>query len=166
MKETTMTNAPIKTHSTDGPIHEWFSLSYTNYQVIPRTLMQSMPVEWQERMVACLEELRDAFSHVPQAEIYKVEAGTQHIVNEMTDLELKMAQVTVDRFGGERPPSKLAGEALLEWEEQNEAAEPTYSDHYGNELDPNERVIIPTSDPVPHYNRGRTYVEPRVGESV
>ncbi|MFF3547116.1 hypothetical protein ACFYXD_35425 [Streptomyces platensis] len=157
-----MTDAPIATNVTNGPVHMHFGLSYANYLVLPRTLMQSMPIEWQERMVACLDELDAAFQHVEQAEVYKVQAGTEHIVSEMTDIELKMAQVTVDRFGGERPPSKLAGEALLEWEEQNEAAEPTYTGQHGIELDANERVTIPTLDPVPHYNRGRTYVEPQL----
>lgn len=41
----------------DSPVHEWFSLSYSNYLVLPRSLMQAMPVEWQDRMVACLEEM-------------------------------------------------------------------------------------------------------------
>jgi hypothetical protein len=41
-----------------GPIHTWFSLSYANYLVVPRALLQSMPVEWQERMVTLLQELK------------------------------------------------------------------------------------------------------------
>ena len=45
----------------DGPVHGWFSLSYANYAVLHRTRLQSMPVEWQERFVACLEELRSAY---------------------------------------------------------------------------------------------------------
>ena len=44
----------------DGPVHDWFSLSYSAYLVLPRSLMQAMPVEWQERMVRCLEEMHDA----------------------------------------------------------------------------------------------------------
>lgn len=35
--------------ATNGPIHGFFGLSYSNYLVLPRTLMQSMPVAWQER---------------------------------------------------------------------------------------------------------------------
>lgn len=38
-------------------IHEWFGLSYANYLVIQRTFLQSMPDEWQDRLVKCLEEL-------------------------------------------------------------------------------------------------------------
>lgn len=38
-------------------IHLWFSLTYANYLVLPRSILQSMPDEWQERFVACLAEL-------------------------------------------------------------------------------------------------------------
>ena len=41
----------------DGPVHAWFELSYAQYLTVPRTALQSMPIEWQERFVACLEEL-------------------------------------------------------------------------------------------------------------
>jgi hypothetical protein len=58
----------------DGPIHEWFGLTYANYQVIPRTLMQSMPVEWQERMVTCLRELDAAYAHLDHPPGYWIRA--------------------------------------------------------------------------------------------
>lgn len=147
-------------NTTDGPIHTWFSLSYSNYLVIPRTLLQSMPAEWQERMVACLTEMQGAFEHVPQAEVYEVKAATEHIVNEMTDAELKRAGIVADPYRGEEPPAGLDEEDLDEWREKYEAPEgPSYS-RGGMELNPHERVLLPVADPVPHYNRGRTYIEP------
>lgn len=154
---------PENTHPaavTDGPIHEWFSLSYCNYLVLPRTLMQSMPTEWQERMVACLNEMQDAYSHLEQAEAYEVTPSTEHIVGEMSDLQLRMAGISVDLYGGEVPPAGLNGDALAEWQEKHETAEPAYSRN-GVELDAVERVLVPTIDPVPHYNRGRTYIAPK-----
>ena len=42
------------------PIHGWFQLSYSHYLVLPRSALQSMPVEWQRRLVACLEEMHSA----------------------------------------------------------------------------------------------------------
>lgn len=135
-----MTTVPL--HPTDGPIHTWFGLSYCNYQVLPRTLMQSMPIGWQERMVACLEELHDAFQHVPQAEVYDVTAATEHIVNEMDPADLYRAGIVIednDETGGFR----------------------YHRTEDGAELDGTERLLLPASDPVPHYNRGRTYIEPR-----
>lgn len=50
--------APDRTHSEDSePIHAWFELSYSNYLCLPRSVLQSMPGEWQRRFVACLEEM-------------------------------------------------------------------------------------------------------------
>lgn len=43
-----------------GPVHSWFQLSYSNYLVIPRAILQAMPVEWQKRFVTCLDEARAA----------------------------------------------------------------------------------------------------------
>jgi len=45
------------------PIHNWFGLTYSNYLVLPRTALQSMPREWQRRFVDCLEELDAALGH-------------------------------------------------------------------------------------------------------
>lgn len=38
-------------------IHTWFSLSYANYAVLHRTHLQSMPVEWQHKFTALMDEL-------------------------------------------------------------------------------------------------------------
>lgn len=81
-------------------IHCWFDLTYANYLVLNRTLLQSMPDGWQERFVGCLRELRAAFRSIPQAEGFMVKA---------TDFAGKFAR-----------------------------------------------------DPVPHYERGRTYIEPNL----
>lgn len=43
------------------PIHEYFGLSYASYLVLPRSVLQSMPVEWQQRFVGCLKELGQMF---------------------------------------------------------------------------------------------------------
>jgi predicted DNA-binding protein len=155
-----MTTNP--THPTDGPIHEHFGLSYCNYLVLPRTLLQSMPTEWQERMVACLEELDAAFQHVEQPDRYKVEAATEHIINEMTEAQLAEAGIEADWYGGETPPEGLTADEFAEWRAQHEQDRPEYyriGD--GEELDPHTRVLLTVPDPVPHYNRGRTYIEPR-----
>lgn len=151
---------------TDGPIHTWFGLSYCNYQVLHRTLMQSMPIEWQERMVACLEELSQAFEHIEQPEVFDVKAATEHVVNEMSDAELKRAGIVADPYRGAEPPDGLDDEDLAEWRERYEAPEgPSYS-RDGEELDDHKRVLLPAVDPIPHYNRGRTYIEPRTTASA
>jgi len=38
-------------------IHGYFGLSYANYLVIPRLVLQSMPEEWQKQFVFLLEQI-------------------------------------------------------------------------------------------------------------
>lgn len=45
----------------DGPMWNWFGLSYSSYLVIPRTLLCGMPKEWQQKMVKLLDEARDVY---------------------------------------------------------------------------------------------------------
>lgn len=41
----------------NGDIHRYFSLSYANWLIIPRTIMMDMPCEWQKKFVELLTEL-------------------------------------------------------------------------------------------------------------
>jgi hypothetical protein len=56
----------------EEPIHEWFELSYAQYLTVPRSVLQSMPVEWQKRFVACLEELDRSIDWRPEEGRYWV----------------------------------------------------------------------------------------------
>lgn len=78
-------------------VHTMFSLSYANYLVLNRSLLQSMPDEWQEQFVALIDALDDAYRDLDKPDSYMVRA----------------------RRGGQF-----------------------------------------VTDPVPHYNRGRTFVPP------
>lgn len=152
----------MSTHPTDGPIHTWFGLSYCNYQVLHRTLMQSMPIEWQERMVACLDELGAAFPHVEQPEVFNVKAATEHEVADLDLAQMKQAGITEDWFRGETPPKGLSPDDLAEWEAKHENPEGPVYYRDGEELDPHSCVLVPAVDSVPHYNRGRTYIAPKL----
>lgn len=48
----------------DEPVHCWFGLTYSNYLVLQRSIMQSMPVEWQRQMVALLRQADDRFGQL------------------------------------------------------------------------------------------------------
>lgn len=39
------------------PIHNFFGLSYANYFVIPRSVLQSMPEIWQKKFVDLVNEI-------------------------------------------------------------------------------------------------------------
>lgn len=59
------------------PVHDWFELSYAQYLTIPRSVLQSMPVEWQRRFVKCLEELEETIDWRPKEGVYRCQLYTQ-----------------------------------------------------------------------------------------
>lgn len=128
---------PVQKHPTDGPLQP--RLTYSTYLVLHRTLMQSMPIEWQERMETCLAELDDAFSHVEKPGHFDVHAVSEHLIEDMTPEELALAGIEVeDPCGTPRYHRK----------------------EDGAELDGQEYATIRIKDPVPNPNRGRTYMQP------
>jgi hypothetical protein len=42
-------------------IHDFFELSYAQYLALPRSVLQSMPQDWQYRLVKLLDELDDKY---------------------------------------------------------------------------------------------------------
>jgi hypothetical protein len=54
------------------PIHRWFELTYAQYLTVPRSALQSMPLEWQERFVRCLEQLDNTIDWLPEGGQYWV----------------------------------------------------------------------------------------------
>jgi hypothetical protein len=127
-------------------VHTYFGLSYANYLVLPRTMLQSMPEDWQTRFVALLNQFHDAFEHVPQAATYQVTAGKTMLLNEMTESQLHAAGIDVEGDSEDGPGSETR------YHRRSDGAELT-GDDYG---------FVPGEDPVPHYNRGRTRIEPQL----
>lgn len=60
---------PLETDS----IHDWFELTYAQYLTIPRSALQSMPNEWQNRFVKCLNELDELIDWRPEKGTYRVQ---------------------------------------------------------------------------------------------
>lgn len=46
--------------SENEPVHNWFGLTYSSYLVLQRTLLQSMPTDWQQRFISLIKELEFA----------------------------------------------------------------------------------------------------------
>lgn len=126
-------------------VHIWFGLSYSNYLVLHRTLLQSMPKEWQRDFVAKLDELHEAFVHVEQAQCYKVEAAHEVEVGDLTHAELKQVGYSRSDYCECEVPCDH---------------ELVYYDDKGNKVSGDDRTLWPVPDPVPHYNRGRTHIAP------
>jgi hypothetical protein len=54
-------------------IHEWFELTYAQYLTVPRSVLQSMPDEWQEKFTKLLEELDETIDWRPKEGRYWVQ---------------------------------------------------------------------------------------------
>ena len=65
---------------TEESIHEYFCLSYDNFIVLHRSILQSMPVKWQRRMVRLLEQADKAVrdSEIKTASSYSLVAKDEH----------------------------------------------------------------------------------------
>lgn len=112
-------------------VHAFFGLTYSNFLVLHRAMMEAMPPAWQRQMVDLLEQLDDAFADVEKPSAFKVQAAEDRYVNELSADEMKVAGVTED------------------FDEDGEGS--TYHDANGRELDGGEHVLVPARDPVPHY---------------
>jgi hypothetical protein len=125
------------------PIHLWFSLSYANYLVLPRSVLQSMPQPWQARFCELLSEMDDAFGHL-QWPPYDVRA-----------LAREAERLTYEPCFDCQGRGHLDGHPELQCVECAGLGE-VETDRWE---EPEEIGII--TDPIPHYNRGRTKLEPQ-----
>ena len=112
---------------TSGPIHTYFGLSYANFLVVHRAQLQSMPTEWQAKLVELLEDLNAAYAHLDQP-FFEVKTVRDAYVSELSDDELTLLGI-----------------------ERGDDGEGYYED--GRELNGCEHVGIPVPDPIPHYRR-------------
>ncbi|MGW4222959.1 hypothetical protein ACWEG1_05830 [Streptomyces bauhiniae] len=130
---------------TDGPIHGYFELSYATHLVKERTLLQSMPIHWQEQMVRLLNQFDAAFEHVAQPSGYQVTAGKWMQLDDMTDSELRTAGIEVS---GEDPDDGPDEDTVY------------HRTSDGAELYGGNSAFLPRPNPIPHYRHA--YIEPRL----
>ncbi len=74
----------------DGAVHQCFGLTYASYLVIPRSVLQSLPVELQQRFVGCLEEMGALVGSVPSEGEYEVQlrgANGRYMTDPLMDYE-------------------------------------------------------------------------------
>lgn len=141
-------------------IHNRFGLTYANYLVLPRTLLQSMPDTWQTAFCQALDQFDEAFQHVPQADGYKVDAATEYEVFDLDEQQRAQLGITEDWYRGETPPVGLSEADLNDWKDQHENPDGPVYHRDGQEISGGDLVMLPAVDPVPHYDRGRTYIQP------
>lgn len=92
-------DTPIHAMDVAEPIHEWFELTYSNYLVVPRSMLQSMPVHWQEQFVRMLEQVKEVLDvdDAPSSYTVKAREGGKFIKDPYADYQK----------GGRRIPRRL-----------------------------------------------------------
>lgn len=125
------------------PIHGFFGLTYSNYLVLHRTLMEKMPVEWQQQFVLLLREMEQRCRAIPQPSNFIVKAAVEHEVSQLNDRQMEIAGVSVER-----------GED-----------DDVYWDAEAREIPSWHRVMIPIEDPVPHYRDRQFKLPPTENET-
>lgn len=119
-------------------IHSMFGLTYASYLVLPRTLLQSMPDEWQRDFVALLSQYHAATGDVEQPEVYEVTAGEEIEYGDLTKEQRKALGVSKQKVA--------------------EGGPPVYYDKFGTEHEHWHRTVLPRPDPLADYQRGRRTV--------
>lgn len=114
-----------------------FGLSYADYFVAPRTVLQSMPPVWQQAFARLVEEYERAAHAVPIPTTFYVRAAREVEIWELSEAERVRC---------------LDGRVSVEGEDSDEPV--YYLD--GREVDAYLRVLLPDANPIPNYNRGRT----------
>ena len=68
----------------DGEIHNWFGLSYASHLVLPRSVLQSMPLEWQEKFVEMIKEISKELEveDMPEYRVNAIDSTTKKFLKD------------------------------------------------------------------------------------
>lgn len=134
----------------DGAIHDFFGLSYASYLVLNRTVLQSMPLDWQEAFVQTLRELSQTFPELDWPDYYvQVLARPAEIITRYEPCEECFDGHMKRIWNGKH---YVYGEECIYCQGEGKIEE---EDRYET---PDEIGYI--DDPIPNYHRGRTRVVP------
>lgn len=134
-------------------ISGFFSLSYANYLVVNRALLESMPDDWQKIFVGLLRELFEEFSYLPP----------------QPAIDVKILAREPEHFIEREDCPKCEGEGEERDEDGNPLGKPC-EDCGGSGFEfEEERIEEPEHvgyipDPIPHYDRTRTRL-PRLSQT-
>ena len=149
----------------DIDIDLWFGLSYSNYLVLQRSILQSMPKEWQHRFTAIIDEMNDRMGE----EMLAMMPSNYHI--QVLAREPEWVAPECDECEG-------TGEEILEEKRWFGLAKPfrikidcqacdgSGRDYNGEMRRETAEEVGFIPDPVPHYNRTRTRIDFETGREA
>lgn len=147
-------------------VHGYFGLTYANYLVMHRALLEAMPAEWQDKFVRLLDEFDDAWEHINHYPQFKVETGRWANVEDLSirDLDRHGVSTSLEIWlenNTEPMPEEYDDDddytAVYElWNNERNAQFDNleYIDTAGEHV---TRVFIPMPDVIDHYRHPRKY---------
>lgn len=140
--------------ASDGPhddrreIHDYFELTYANWLTLPRTLLQSMPEDWQKDFVELLEKFDEEMGWA----MHLLKATNVQVLNRNPErLPERVPCESCDGSGKEEDASAGGEVECMECDGDGEVE--TEGDEFESVEEVGERP-----SPIPHYQRGRTTV--------
>lgn len=147
-------------------IHLWFGLTYSNYLVLHRSILQSAPEEWQHRFTALLDELRGMMGdgmqdRMPSNYDIRVLARSQERITEYAECDQCDGEGTIPDPEGTVYAG--TGETAEIDCPKCDGAKVDYEQEIDTRFETAEEVGV-IDDPIAHYNRGRTVIDFETGE--
>lgn len=136
-------------------VHTYFGLTYSNYLILHRTILQSAPIEWQHKFTEVMGELEDMIGpgmreRLPNnMEVNFLARRPELVAPECCHCNGE--GLHVDKHGDSDDCPECDG-AGVDFEADRE-------------FESSEKVGF-ISDPIPHYNRGRTLLDLDTGEEI
>lgn len=62
----------------DAPFHQWFGLTYSAYLVMPRAVLEALPLDLQNRFIAAIDEARELLDTAKINDNYTVQLRNEH----------------------------------------------------------------------------------------
>jgi len=69
----------------EPPIHGWFGLTYANYFVVPRLLLQEQSLDWQNRFIDLMDEIGEQLIELPEYHVLRAEDEYTMVTLEFDD---------------------------------------------------------------------------------
>lgn len=136
-------------------IDTWFSLSYSNYLVLQRSILQSMPVDWQYRFTAIIDEMNDRMG-----EEMKARMPSSYCVRVLAR-EREWVRPECERCDGEG--TELDEDDVID---DCPVCNGSGVDYDGPLRQETAEEVGFVDDPIPHYNRTRTRIDFETGREV
>ena len=55
----------MRQQNSESPVHEAFGLSHASWFIVPRVVLEAMPIDWQQRFIDLIDQLNEKYDWEP-----------------------------------------------------------------------------------------------------